>query len=132
MKAAYLVKTDLKNIFRDPSLIAIFTAPIAIIGVLRFVPPIYESYFPQIIEYRPAILGTFCIVVSSLASYLLAFVMLDEKDQQLFHVFRVMPFTFSRLMLLRVLCMFLTSFILSIILILGANLKLFYLIKIQG
>ncbi len=122
MRTIYLIKTDLKNIFRDPSLIAIFIAPIAIIGVLRFLPPLYEPFFPKVIEYRPAILGAFCLTVSALASYLLAFVMLDEKDQHLFHVFRVMPFTFPKLMLIRVLNMFLTSFILSNILIFGANL----------
>lgn len=122
MKAATIIKSDLKNIFRDPSLIVIFIVPIFLIAILRILPPIYEPFFPVMIEYRPLILGTFGLLVSGLSGFLMAFVMLDEKDQQLFEVFRVMPFSFKKLILLRILSMFITGFILCFTVIKGAGL----------
>jgi hypothetical protein len=122
MRTLTIVKTDFKNIFRDPSLVMIFIAPIAILAVLRFVPPLIESFFPIVYEYRPLILGTFSLLMATLASFLLTFVMLDEKDQELFHVFRIMPFTFPRLILLRIMTMMATGFIFCLLLIIFSGL----------
>ena len=122
MRLTGLVKTDIKNIFRDPSLIVIFIVPVLLIVLLRIVPPLIESYFPEAIEYRPLILGTFSLLISALAGFLLAFVMLDEKDQQLFSVFKVMPFSFGKLIALRVLTMLVSGFCFCLILIAGSGL----------
>lgn len=117
MKTIVLIKTDFKNILRDRSLLIIFIVPVIIGMMLRFLPPIYESYFPVMIEYRGLILGAFSVVVSLLAGFLLTFVMLDEKDQSLFQVFRITPFSFEQLTLFRIGVMGVLSFIFTIILI---------------
>lgn len=122
MKPLTILRTDVKNIFRDPSLIAIFIVPVILIIILRILPPIYEPYFTVMIDYRPLILGTFSLLISALSGFLLAFVMLDEKDQHLFDVFKVTPFTFKRLMLMRIGFMLATGFILCLILIYGSGL----------
>ena len=122
MRTLTIVKTDLKNIFRDPSLIMIFIAPVLILVMLRYVPSLIESYFPVAYEYRPLILGAFCLTVSALASFLLTFVMLDEKDQELFQVFRVLPFTFPKLTLLRIWTMLTIGFVFCLLLITGSGL----------
>ena len=117
MKALVLVKTDFKNIFRDRSLLVIFFVPLIIAMILRFLPPIYESYFPVMIEYRALILGVFAVLVSLLAGFLLTFVMLDEKDQSLFPVFRITPFSFEQLTRYRVAVMGVSSFVFTLVLI---------------
>lgn len=122
MRTLTIVKTDFKNIFRDPSLIMIFIVPILILALLRFVLPLIESYIPKVYEYRLLILGTFCLTVSALTSFLLSFVILDEKDQELFQVFRVMPFTFPKLTLLRTMTMLATGFVFCLMLIAGSGL----------
>ena len=122
MRTLTIVKTDFKNIFRDPSLIMIFVVPALLVPMLRYIPPLIESYFPVVYEYRPLILGTFCLTVSALASFLLTFVMLDEKDQELFQVFRVLPFTFPKLTLLRIMTMLVTGFVFCLVLIVGSGL----------
>jgi fluoroquinolone transport system permease protein len=117
MRSLVLIKTDFKNIIRDRSLLIIFAVPLIIAMMLRFLPPIYESYFPEMIRYRALILGVFAVLVSLLAGLFLTFVMLDEKDQSLFPVFRITPFSFEQLTLYRIAVMGATSFIFSIVLI---------------
>ena len=101
MRTEILV-TDLKNVFRDKSLWLIFALPLFVTLILRFLPPIYESYFPEALNYRPLILGFFCLLASTLAGFLLAFVMLDEKDQQLFEVFSITPLNLKGLLKYRI------------------------------
>jgi hypothetical protein len=95
----------------------IFLVPLIIALLLRFLPPVYESYYPVMVGYRGLILGVFTVLVSLLAGFLLAFVMLDEKDQSLFPVFRVTPFSFELLTIYRIGLMAALSFIFSLILI---------------
>ena len=117
MKTTVLIKTDFKNILRDRSLIVIIIVPLIIGMMLRFLPPIYESYYPVMNDYRGLILGVFSVIVSLLAGFLLTFVMLDEKDQSLFQVLRITPFSFEKLTLYRIGAMGALSFIFTIALI---------------
>ncbi|MBN1951228.1 MAG: hypothetical protein JW801_08485 [Bacteroidales bacterium] len=112
MKTLTIFRYDLKNIFRDPSMLAILIAPLAMLVILRIAPPLYEPYFPVMVEYRPLILAVFSILITALSGFLMAFVMLDEKDQHLFDVFRILPFTFKQLIGIRILFMFLLGFVL--------------------
>ncbi len=121
MKAATIIQTDIKNILRDRTLIIILFLPVIFIAILRLIPPIYESYFPETIIYRPLILAALCLVSTSMAGFLLAFVMLDEKDQHLFHVFQVMPVSFDRLILYRMGTIITIGFIFSIVVIVGSD-----------
>ena len=122
MKTLTLIKTDLKNVLRDPSLVVIVILPVLLIILLRIAPSFYEPYVPEMITYRPLILGTFCLLISALSGFLLAFVMLDEKDQKLFDVFNVMPFRLNRLIRLRIVSMMVTGFVFCALLIVGSDL----------
>ncbi len=121
MRVVTIIQTDLKNILRDRTLIIILFIPLMFIALLRIVPPIYESFFPETIIYRPLILAALCLVSTSMAGFLLAFVMLDEKDQHLFQVFQVMPVSFNRLIQYRMGTIIVSGFIFSVILILGSD-----------
>lgn len=122
MKALVLLQSDLKNILRDRSMVFIMIVPVFILLILRIAPPLYESYFPVMVEYRPLILGFFSLISPLLAGFMFSFMMLDEKDQCLFPVFRVTPFSFEHLILYRIVIISLLGFIFSLLLILASGL----------
>jgi hypothetical protein len=122
MKTIVLLNSDLKNILRDRSIVFVMIAPVIILIILRVAPPIYESYFPFMVEYRPLILGFFSVLTSLLAGFMFSFMMLDEKDQCLFPVFRVTPFSFEQLILYRIVIITCLGFIFSLLLILASGL----------
>jgi hypothetical protein len=111
MNRSILITTDLRNMLRDKSLWILFLLPVLLSVLLRLLPPVYEVYVPEAAEYRSLILAFFCILCSTMAGFLMAFLMLDEKDQQLFQVFCIMPFNLSRLMIWRTLLMIALGFI---------------------
>lgn len=113
-----LLYTDLKNMLRDKSLWIIFFLPLLLIILLRFGMSQIENYFPIIFQYRPLILAFFSLLSSIMSGFLMAFLMLDEKDQQLLQVFGITPFNLSRLMIYRIALMIILGFIFSFSLIL--------------
>jgi hypothetical protein len=122
MKTIVLLQSDLKNILRDRSMVFIMIVPVFILLILRIAPPLYESYFPVMVEYRSLILSFFSLLTPLLAGFMFSFMMLDEKDQCLFPVFRVTPFSFELLILYRIAIITLFGFIFSIFLNLLAGL----------
>lgn len=117
MKVLTIIKSDLKIIFRDESLSFIMFVPLIFAGLLKFLPPWYEEYLPVLYDYRPLILAFFCILNSALMGFILSFILLDERDQQLFPVFRVMPVTFYKFLSIRVLLIMQFGFLSSLLLI---------------
>lgn len=122
MNVLTIIKSDFKNIFRDRSLAFIVFVPIIFFALLRFAPPIYEQYLPALIEYRAHLLSVFCILSSVLLGFILAFIILEERDQNLMPVFMVMPYSFGNLLLLRVSVIIVMGFLSSILLIVGTGL----------
>jgi hypothetical protein len=122
MKTIVLLNSDMKNILRDRSMVFVMIAPVLILIILRIAPPIYESYFPIMVEYRPLIIGFFSVLTPLLAGFMFSFMMLDEKDQCLFPVFRVTPFSFEQLILYRVAIITCLGTLFSLLLILASGL----------
>ncbi len=113
-----IVLTDLKNIMRDPSLIIICLAPLLMLALLRFgYPPLQEAW-PEADQYIYIILAAFCITGALMPGIAMAFVMLDEKDQHLDAVLRVLPISFERIVMYRMGLIYVFGF-LSCILMLG-------------
>ncbi len=122
MNLLTIVKSDLKIIFRDASLRIIVFVPFIFVALLRIAPPIYEKYFPLLFDYRPHILAFFCIINSALMGFVLSFVLLDEKDQNIMPVFKIMPFSLKHFLLIRILVILLFGFFSCILLILSTGL----------
>jgi fluoroquinolone transport system permease protein len=113
-----IVLTDLKNIMRDPSLIIICIAPLLMLALLRFgYPPLLDAW-PEANQYIYIILAAFCITGALMPGIAMAFVMLDEKDQHLDAVLRVLPISFERIVWCRMGLIYVFGF-LSCILMLG-------------
>ncbi len=99
----FLLSADLKNIFRDKSLVLIFFVPLIFIALLQFVLPVIENYHPVLKNYYAVIVATFCMITSAFPAFLSGFIMLDEKENHLTEVFQIMPvptivFIFYRLL----------------------------------
>lgn len=104
---------DLKNIFRDKTLTLIFFVPVVIILLLRFAVPLLAGKFPGIVGYYPPLLAFFCYLMANFPAFLVSFIMLDEKDEDVLTVIRVMPFSLPSFVAYRVLLMVLLGTLIS-------------------
>lgn len=100
-----IVRIDLKNIFRDSVMAAMFFVPLIILAIIRLGVPALAEYVPGVNEYARYIVALFASLVGLFPAFLMAFVMMDEKDGYVNQVIRVIPFNISGLMLVRVLFM---------------------------
>lgn len=117
-----VIQADVKNIFRDRSLVFILFVPIIFILLLCFLPPLYEPLLPIMSEYRTHILSFFCILTSGLYGFILSFVMLDERDQGILPVFRTLPINLKNLMFCRIALILSLAIVFNLALILISNL----------
>lgn len=103
MKKLYtLVANDFKQIFRDKTLFIFLLAPLILIAFVRFVIPIVAAKFPLIIEYYPYLIMGGSIQTSIMFGFVVTFMILEEKDENVLQVIRVLPissmyFVFYRL-----------------------------------
>jgi fluoroquinolone transport system permease protein len=98
-----IIKTDLKNIMRDPSLLMICFVPFIILALLRWGYPPLRAIWPEAEIYSGLGLAMFCIVVAIMPGIAIAFAMLDEKDQNLQVVLQILPISYLRIIMYRTL-----------------------------
>ncbi len=86
-----LIVNDIRNIFRDDILKILLFVPMIFILMLRFGLPLLLDYVPVIEAYKFLIIGALCLVTASFPAFIVSFIMLDEKDEGIFIMFRVLP-----------------------------------------
>ena len=99
----HLLKNDSRNILRDKTILMMLVLPPLLIFGLRFSLPILTDLFPLFPNYYPLFLAILATTSGLLGGYIIAFVMLDEKDENVFTVICVMPFPISLFMAYRLL-----------------------------
>ncbi len=92
---SHLLKNDTKNILRDKTLLMMLVLPLLMIFGLRFGLPALINLVPLLPTYYPLLLAILATTSGLLGGYIIAFVMLEEKDENVFTVIRVMPFSTS-------------------------------------
>ena len=107
-----LMKNDIKNILRDRFLVyAAIMAPIMFIVLGRLVFPwISENYY-FIEPFYPAFFMLFVIFIPLVFGFITGFLIMDERDENLLTVLRVMPISRSTYLIYRMLLMIILSFI---------------------
>ncbi|XYH98680.1 hypothetical protein ACMHYB_02650 [Sorangium sp. So ce1128] len=90
-KIAVLVANDVKNVFRDKALFGMLVAPVVLVLLLRFGLPALGARFPPVAGYYRVITAFACTLMASFPAFMASFIMLDEKDEGLMRVMRVMP-----------------------------------------
>jgi fluoroquinolone transport system permease protein len=112
-----IIKTDIKNLLRDPSLLMICLVPLLILALLHRGYPVLIQLLPVVDEYRSVILAMFCIVVALMPGTAMAFAMLDEKDNNLQQVLQILPVSFRHITLYRTGLIFVFGFISSLMIL---------------
>lgn len=82
---------DFQLIYHDKVLMVILFIPVIMVSMLWWgVPPIMESLSIDA-QYYPLVVSVFCVVAAISPAYLVSFIMLDEKDENVLTVIRTMP-----------------------------------------
>ncbi len=110
---AKLMKNDLKNIFRDKILVyATILAPIMFIIVGRIVFPwIAENYYTNLVFLYPVFFMLFVLFIPMIFGFVIGFLIMDERDENLLTVLRVMPINRSSYLFYRMALLILFAFI---------------------
>ena len=112
-----LVKTDIKNILRDYSLVMMLFVPIFMVLILRYGYPLLLVAAPVVADYTSLLLCMLAILSGAMPGMAMAFVILDEKDNALLSALMVMPIPIKKLMLTRLLVVYLYALLSSFIVI---------------
>jgi hypothetical protein len=112
MNSPYLtvLKADTLNILRDKSLVLMLIIPFILIPLVRIGGMAIMSYFPEAKDYFPMSIMLLGTVIAIFPSFIMGFVMMDEKDGGLNQVLRILPFNLNKLIGLRVLTMLTIGF----------------------
>jgi len=101
--ATGLAVNDMRNIFREKSLVVLLIAPILIFSVIRFGLPMLENLVPETLAYQPDIIAVFTLVISLFPAFILSFIAMDEKESGLIHVFNILPGNYASITKIRLL-----------------------------
>ena len=121
-KLLVLGQHDLKHIFRDQILTVLFLLPVFMIVLLVFGLPPLTRGFPAIVPYYSVITAVACMAAAITPSYVISFIMLDEKDESLFSALRVTPVSAFGFLAYRLSFVLLFGFIASLLTILFTQL----------
>jgi hypothetical protein len=120
-----VIEGDFKNIRRDPTLSMLLFVPVIMLAVVRYLVPVVNNYIPGTERYYPVILAVFTLLTASFPGFIIAFIILDEKDQNLLPVIRITPVSISGFLLARLGYMSVLSLFSSCLLLLFNGLKEF-------
>ncbi|MDP3911396.1 MAG: hypothetical protein Q8Q14_13495 [Gemmatimonadales bacterium] len=98
---AALWANDLRSVIRDRTVSVLVLVPFLFAAALHFGLPLAEAEAPFLAPYRDLTVGLFCLLASAFPGFMLAFLLLDERDEGLFAVFRVLPISPRRYILVR-------------------------------
>ena len=112
-----IIKNDLKLIFRDKSLVVIFIVPIAIILICRFGITKFPEIFPEITAYYWLIVTSLTMVNAATPSYLFSFILLDERDENIDVMLRILPVPEDFILKSRIFITIIFGFVFSLIIL---------------
>ncbi len=114
---------DLRNIFREQILIFMFlVSPIIMFLVARFALPEAGLRYPIIVDYYPLILLLLILQISTGIGFVLASIILDERDEGVLTGIRVMPLEVNTFISYRIFFAMGVSFLTTLLMILGTGL----------
>lgn len=90
-KILSLINADLRQIFRDKTLTVFLFGPMVLIVLLRLFVPYLTTQYPVIEPYQPMIIMFAGIQTAISFGFIISFIILDEKDENVLQVIRVLP-----------------------------------------
>jgi fluoroquinolone transport system permease protein len=101
-----IIKTDLKNILRDPSLVLLLFVPFLITALLRWGYPLFLAAVPDAAPFNMLLLGMLSMTCAAMPGLAVAFAILDERDNGLLPVLMTLPVGFKKIVLNRLLAIY--------------------------
>ena len=108
-----IVKNDLKLIFRDKSLSVMFIVPVLIVLLFRFGVPELTLLVPVLPGYYWLIISSLICVAAALPAFLTGFLILDERDENVDTVLKILPLPTNFILKWRLLLTVLLGFLFS-------------------
>lgn len=88
------LKSDLKQITRDPIIIILYFAPVLlfifVLIAIHYLPPYINHYF-NLLDYLPYILAGTLSLTSGLLGIATGFMMIDDKDGKIYELMQITP-----------------------------------------
>ena len=113
-----IVENDLKLIFRDKSLMVIFIVPVAVILICRFGISQLAEIVPELPDYYWLIIASLTMVNAATPSYLFGFIMLDERDENVHIMLRILPVPENFILKSRIALMAILGYLFSVLIFL--------------
>lgn len=90
-KILSLIHSDIRQIFRDKTLTFFLVAPMLLIVFVRIFVPFITKHYPIVQEYHPMLMMFASIQTAIMFGFIVSFIILDEKDENVLQVIRVLP-----------------------------------------
>lgn len=90
-KILSLIHSDIRQIFRDKTLTFFLVAPMLLIVFVRIFVPFITEQYPIVQEYHPMLMMFASIQTAIMFGFIVSFIILDEKDENVLQVIRVLP-----------------------------------------
>ncbi|SOE19683.1 hypothetical protein SAMN06298216_0186 [Spirosomataceae bacterium TFI 002] len=90
-KIRTLLIGDFKQIFRDSTLTTFLFIPVIVTLFVRYFVPYITLQYPVVEEYHVIIMMNAAIQTATMFGFIIAFISLDEKDENVLQVIRVLP-----------------------------------------
>lgn len=113
----HFMVTDIKIITRDKSLFLFLFIPFLMLAFLHWAVPPIAQFYPQLTEYYALVLGLMAVVISVFPGFIMAFIVIDEKEQNVVKVFRIVPVSFACIVYARIALTFLMGFVYSFLIL---------------
>jgi len=113
-KVLGLVRADLRNIVRDPLLIMGVVLPLAVALLFRFLVPAVAGWvqaYVDLAQYYPFIASFLVIMAPFMLGWVVGFLLLDERDEQILTAIAVTPLGKSGFLVYRLTIPVLASFV---------------------
>ena len=125
-----IIKNDLRLIFRDKSLMVMFIVPVAVILLCRIGIPQLAEIVPDFPDYYWLIVACLTMVNATTPSYLFGFILLDERDENIHIMLRVLPVPENFILKSRVVFMVFMGYLFSALILLFNGLIHFHYYQI--
>ena len=116
-----LIGSDLRRIGRDRTLMGFLFFPVLVYGLARWGIPALTEAYPAIAPYHSMILMVAGMQSSILFGFIVAFLMIDEKDEQVMEVIRILPISPQFFLLYRLLFATFGAGAIALVVIVGAG-----------
>jgi hypothetical protein len=110
MKLLFILsQQDLRTTFRDPIFKGLLFFPLLAFVFIRWLLPVIIERFPILLPYHTVILMWACMQSATMFGFIYGFLFLDEKEENLFQVLRIVPISTFQLLSSRLLVGFVVS-----------------------